>query len=487
MGLVMLVQLYTSRIVLANLGVDNYGIYNVVASFIVAFTFIKGPLNSATQRFLNFEIGKGNVSQVNLVFNISLRIYAVLALVLIVLIGFSGEWFINNKMQIPLDRIPAAQWCFYCSLLALAFNIMKTPFSAMVIANEKMSFFAYTSIIEVVFKLLNAFSLEIFDYDKLKIYAINHLIIDAFLCIWFLFYCKRNFIAAKFKNIFDKKLFKEMISFSSWTLFGSIAVMTANQGLNILLNIFYGLAINAAMGIASQVNSATRHFVSNFQTAYKPQIVKYYAQEKHSELAELIYNSAKYSYLLLFAIVCPLIFNIEYVLNLWLKTPPESAGIFCVYMFIYSLLETLSAPMWMSIQASGKIKKYQLCISSAMVMNIILSYIFLSYGAAAVRVLQIKCVLDVLYFIIRFCFLKRIIKFSFVCYFKRVLWKIACVSVISAGVLYFVSYKTENFERLVLSIISFGVVYFTTTYFIAIDKETRKKIILKIRKKIKKE
>lgn len=483
----MLVQLYTSRIVLANLGVDNYGIYNVVASFIVAFTFIKGPLNSATQRFLNFEIGKGNVSQVNLVFNISLRIYAVLALVLIVLIGFSGEWFINNKMQIPLDRIPAAQWCFYCSLLALAFNIMKTPFSAMVIANEKMSFFAYTSIIEVVFKLLNAFSLEIFDYDKLKIYAINHLIIDAFLCIWFLFYCKRNFIAAEFKNIFDKKLFKEMISFSSWTLFGSIAVMTANQGLNILLNIFYGLAINAAMGIASQVNSATRHFVSNFQTAYKPQIVKYYAQEKYSELAELIYNSAKYSYLLLFAIVCPLIFNIEYVLNLWLKTPPESAGIFCVYMFIYSLLETLSAPMWMSIQASGKIKKYQLCISSAMVMNIILSYIFLSYGAAAVRVLQIKCVLDVLYFIIRFCFLKRIIKFSFVCYFKRVLWKIACVSVISAGVLYFVSYKTENFERLVLSIISFGVVYFTTTYFIAIDKETRKKIILKIRKKIKKE
>lgn len=487
MGLVMLVQLYTSRIVLANLGVDNYGIYNVVASFIVAFTFIKGPLNSATQRFLNFEIGKGNVSQVNLVFNISLRIYAVLALVLIVLIGFSGEWFINNKMQIPIDRIPAAQWCFYCSLLALAFNIMKTPFSAMVIANEKMSFFAYTSIIEVVFKLLNAFSLEIFDYDKLKIYAINHLIIDAFLCIWFLFYCKRNFIAAEFKNIFDKKLFKEMISFSSWTLFGSIAVMTANQGLNILLNIFYGLAINAAMGIASQVNSATRHFVSNFQTAYKPQIVKYYAQEKYSELAELIYNSAKYSYLLLFAIVCPLIFNIEYVLNLWLKTPPESAGIFCVYMFIYSLLETLSAPMWMSIQASGKIKKYQLCISSAMVMNIILSYIFLSYGAAAVRVLQIKCVLDVLYFIIRFCFLKRIIKFSFVCYLKRVLWKIACVSVISAGVLYFVSYKTENFERLVLSIISFGVVYFTTTYFIAIDKETRKKIILKIRKKIKKE
>lgn len=487
MGLVMLVQLYTSRVVLANLGIDNYGIYNVVASFIVAFTFIKSPLNTATQRFLNFEMGKGDFSKVNLVFNISLRIYAILALVLVIIIGGVGEWFINYKMQIPPDRIPAAEWCFYFSLLALVFNIMKTPFSAMVIANEKMSFFAYTSIIEVIFKLLNAFSLEMIDYDKLKIYAINHFVIDMFLCLWFVFYCKRHFIASKIRNIFDRKLFKEMISFSGWTLFGSVAVMTANQGLNILLNIFYGLAVNAAMGIASQVNSATRRFVSNFQTAYKPQIVKYYAQEKYSELAELVYNSAKYSYLLLFAIVCPLIFNIEYILNIWLKNPPEGAGIFCIYMFIYSLLETLSAPMWMSIQASGKIKKYQLCISSAMIMNIVLSYIFLSYGAAAIRVLQIKCVLDIVYFIIRFCFLKRIIKLSFVCYFKRVLWKIACVSLISCGVLYFISCKTENLERLILSVVSFAIVYLTSTYFIAIDKETRKKIILKIQNKIKKE
>lgn len=483
----MLVQLYTSRVVLASLGVDNYGIYNVVASFIVAFAFIKGPLNSATQRFLNFEMGKRDFDKVNLIFNISLRIYAILALILIIIIGFSGEWFINNKMQIPPDRIPAAEWCFYFSLLALVFNIMKTPFSAMVIANEKMSFFAYTSIIEVFFKLLNAFSLEIIDYDKLKIYAINHLIIDISLCCWFVIYCKRNFIATKIRNIFDRKLFKEMISFSGWTLFGSVAVMTANQGLNILLNIFYGLAVNAAMGIASQVNSATRHFVSNFQTAYKPQIVKYYAQEKYSELAELVYNSAKYSYLLLFAIVCPLIFNIEYILNIWLKNPPEGAGIFCIYMFIYSLLETLSAPMWMSIQASGKIKKYQLCISSAMIMNIVLSYIFLSYGAAAIRVLQIKCVLDIVYFIIRFCFLKRIIKLSFVCYFKRVLWKIACVSIICGGVLYFISLGTDDIRRLVLSVTSFVVVYLGTTYFIAIDKETRKRIFLKLQKKIKKE
>lgn len=479
----MLVQLYTSRIVLENLGIDNYGIYNIVGTFIVAFTFLKEPLNSATQRFLNFEIGKDNISRTNLVFNISVRIYAILAIILIIIIEIAGQWFINNKMQIPIDRIDAGKWCFQCSLAALAFTLMKTPFNAMVIANEKMSFFAYTSIIEVTLKLLNAFSLQFFDYDKLKIYAINHLIIEIALCSWFVIYCKRKFVAAKIKRAFDKKLFKEMLSFSSWTLFGSVAVMTANQGINVLLNVFYGVAVNAAMGIAGQVNTATRQFVSNFQTAYKPQIVKYYAQKDFHGLSELIYNSTKYSYLLLFAIACPLIFNIHYILVLWLKNPPPEAGIFCIYMLIYSLLETLSAPMWMTIQASGKIRNYQILISTAMLLNIILAYIFLSYGAIAIRVLQIKCILDIVYFIIRFYFLKKSVNIPFMHFARRVLLKIGAITIISSTVLYFISSKTEGLYRLVATAIPFIFIYLLSTYFIALDKETRAKIIAIVKKK----
>lgn len=483
MGLTMLVQLYTSRVVLDNLGVENYGIYSVVASFIVAFTFIKGPLTSATQRYLNFELGRNDNIRLNKVFNLSLLTYAILALVLVVILELVGEWFVSVKMQIPPGRGDAALWTFRLSVFALIFSVIKTPFESLVIAYERMSFYAYLGIAEVVLKLLNAFSLAYIGYDKLKIYAVNHLIITIVLAIVVFAFCKICFKNVKIQKIWDGKLLKEILSFSGWSLFGAVASMCASQGLNILLNMFYGVAVNAAMGLASQVNTAIRHFVQNFQTAFRPQLVKYYAAGEIKQLNNLIFSSSKFSYLLLFAIACPFCFNVEYILKVWLKNPPELAGIFCIYMLIYALLESISAPMWMAIQATGKIKLYQITINSVMMMNIVLSYVFLKMGFDAVIVLQIKCILDVFYLVVRMLFIRRMVKFNIPLFMKQNILPILGSSGIAfVFLLAEVNCVPGGFTRLIVTCISFVVLYIPLVWLICLSQEERffvKQVILR--------
>lgn len=491
MGISMLVGLYTSRIVLDALGVDNYGIYNVVGSFIVAFTFISGPLGTATQRFLNFELGKGSDGRLNKVFNLSFYTYLVLAAILVVIIEIAGYWFLTYKMQMPSERSEAAYFAFHMSVLTLVINLLRTPFEALIIAYERMSFYAYISIADVLLKLLNAFLLLYVSFDKLKIYSLNMLVISVIVLIVTLGYIKSNFRDVKIQHPrynWDKSLFKEMMGFSGWSLFGSVASMTANQGLNILLNLFFGVVVNAAMGIANQVNTAVVQFVSNFQVAFRPQIVKYYAQNNIEELRRLILNTSKYSYLLLFAIACPVCFNMDFLLRVWLKNPPEYATEFAVMMLIYALLETLSAPMWMTVQATGKIKKYQLVISSVMFLNIVLSYIFLKIGFGPVTVLLIKCCLDFVYLIVRLIFMKAKIDFSIKEFIKRTILPIFIVSALCIVIVCVVSKIIEkDVLRLVVTAGVFGVVYVFTVVFVALNRNERLQIKTLFVNKLRKE
>jgi O-antigen/teichoic acid export membrane protein len=265
-----------------------------------------------------------------------------------------------------------------------------------------------------------------------------------------------------------------MMDFSGWSLFGSVASMSANQGLNILLNLFFGVVVNAAMGIANQVNSAVVQFVSSFQTAFRPQIVKYYAQNNIEELRRLILNTSKYSYLLLFAIACPVCFNMDFLLRVWLKNPPEYAAEFAIMMLIYALLETLSAPMWMTVQATGKIKKYQLAISCVISLNIVLSYIFLKMGFGPVTVLAIKCCLDIVYLIVRLMFMKVKIDFSINQFMKITMLPIFIVSALCVAVVYFVSQMIEmGLLRLIVTTGVFGVVYVVSIVFVALNRTER--------------
>lgn len=490
MGVTMLVSLYTSRVILQNLGVSDYGIYNIVGSVIAAFAFISGPLGTATQRFYNFELGKGNTKQVNVVFNMSLIIYIILSLFLFIIIETAGIWFIHNKMELPIDRTNAAVFAFHMSVIAFIFGLIKLPFDALVVANEKMSFYAWISILDVVLKLLNAFSLVFLPFDKLELYCSNLLLIIIIGLIITATYSLRKFNYIGFrkpKQIWDKSTFNALFSFSGWSLFGSVATMTASQGLNILLNVFYGVIVNAAMGIANQVNGAIVQFSSNFQVAFRPQIVKYYAAGQIEELYLLINRTARLSYMLLFGLMCPLWFNIQYVLEIWLGAGnvPEYAAKFSILMTIYALFETLSAPMWMTVQATGNIKKYQIVISIIIFMNIVLSYVFLKMGFNPTIVLEIKCCMDLIYLATRLLFMRLMISLSIRGFFKNVLLPMGIISGVSILVLFLLSYCIDtHLIQLIVTVVVFVILYIPLIFGIGLTKNERTVVLTTIKNRI---
>ena len=492
MGVTMIVSLYTSRIILQNLGVSDYGVYNIVGSVIAAFSFISGPLGTATQRFLNFELGRGNIKQANVFFNMSLIIYIILSLVLFAILEVGGIWFIHNKMELPVDRLNAAIFAFHISVITFVLSLIRLPFEALIIANEKMSFYAWLSILEVILKLLNAFSLSFFAFDKLKLFSTNVLVITFIGVLLIAIYnlCKFKYIKfGRLKEIWDKHTFYSLFNFSGWSLFGSVASMTANQGLNILLNVFYGVVVNAAMGVAGMVNSAICKFVDNFQVAFRPQIVKYYASGEIAQLQLLINRTARLSYLLLFGLMCPLWFNMQTVLELWLgrDSVPEYATAFSILMTIYTLLETLSAPMWMTVQATGNIKKYQIVISSVILANIVFSYIFLKIGFKPTVVLEIKCCLDLIYLAVRLWFMRSMINMSIRSFIKDVLMPMGVISAVSIATLLPLSYSIDShLFQLIISVFVFVLIYIPLVFRVGLTQNERKVILVFINNKIRK-
>lgn len=484
MGITMLVQLYTSRVVLQALGIEDYGIYNIVGSVVVMFSFISGPLGTATQRFYNFELGKKDGGNLNTIFNISLYCFLILALVMFLLVEIGGVWYISNKMNLPPDRTGAAMFVFQFSLLTFLLSLVKTPFESLIIAHENMSYYAYISILDVGLKLLNAFSLTSFFGDKLKLYAVNHLVIALIIFMCMQFYCHRKFTAIRITKVWDSGIFKSMASFSGWSLFGSVASMSANQGLNLLLNFFYGVTVNAAVGVANQVSAAVNQFVSNFQIAFRPQIVKYYSGEELAALRALVNNTAKYSYFLLFALACPVMFNAQFLLEVWLGNVPEFASAFVVLNLIYMLLETISAPMWMTIQATGKIRNYQIIISSVILLNIIISYFFLKAGYSPTVVMEIKCCLDLAYLVIRLLFMRAKIQFSIRDFSRRVLVPVSSVTVLSLIPMSILSLSgLSGWKHLFTSITVFVMVYAALVFLIGISRSEKERVVALVKRK----
>ena len=478
MAITMVVQLYTSRVVLQALGVTDYGIYNIVGTVVVMFSFISNPLGTATQRFYNFELGKEHQGELNKVFNMSLTIYMVLAAAMFCLMEPTGYWYIFNKMNMPVERTDAAFYAFQFSLVSFLFSLIRTPYESMIIANEKMSFFAYVSIFEVILKLANAMSLTFFGFDKLLLFTFNQLFITVICIVIMILYCRCHFIAVTIRRVWDNSLFKQLLSFTGWSLFGSVASMSADQGVNLVVNNFCGVAVNAAVGIANQVSAVVNQFVGNFQVAFRPQLVKLYSGSEIDSLKVLIVNSAKFSYLLLFAIACPVIFNIDFLLEVWLGAVPEYSSDFVIWNITYMLLETLSAPLWMTIQASGKIKKYQLVISSAMMLNIVFAFILLSIGMFPYIVMVVKCSLDIVYFIVRIIFVHKKIDLSVRVFLTDAVLPVIAVSVLSIlCYAVFASSGLQGWSYLILSSCIFMIVYCPMVLYICVEKKHRKVIM----------
>ena len=491
MGITMLVSLYTSRIILQNLGVSDYGVYNIVGSVITAFSFLSTPLSTATQRFYNFELGKDNKQKLNVIFNMSFVIYLALSLILVIIIEIAGLWFINNKMSLPEGRLDAAIFAFHFYLVTFVISLMKIPFDSLIIAHERMSFYAWLSILEVVLQLLNAFSLAYLAVDKLELFSFNHFVISAILITISISYCLRSFKYIRFariRKVWDKQIFKSLFSFSGWTMFGSVAIMASNQGIGIILNTFFGVIINAAMGIANQVGGAINQFASNFQIAFRPQIVKYYAAGQKNDFFILINRSSKMSYLLLFGLVCPVCFNIVFILNAWLGADyvPKYSAIFTILISVYNLIGVLSNPMSMAIQATGRIKKYQLINSSAIILYVIVSYIFLKLGFEPVVVLWLHCLLDIVYLVIRLLFLKSYVDYSIPIYMKQVLLPIILVTIVVISIMTAVSNAISNeLSRFIVSICTFFIIYIPLVLFVGLNKSERNGMLMMIKNKVK--
>lgn len=396
----MVVSLYTSRVVLQTLGVEDYGIFSVVGGVITMFTFINAAMVSSTQRYLNFELATGNKERLRSVFNMSLQIHALIALLIIILGETIGLWFLMEKLVIPDSRMSAAMWVYQCSIISCAVNIMSAPYNADIIAHEKMSAFAYISILDVSLKLVIVYLLLISPIDKLITYAILTLCVQLLIRYIYSRYCHKHFKESELELRINKPLFKEMSGFAGWSFFGNLASILYTQGLNMMLNIFFGPVVNAARGIAVQVQSAVQQFVSGFQTALNPQITKNYATGNLEQMHSLMFRSARFSFLLLFFLSLPVLLETDFILTLWLKDVPDNAVVFTQIMICISLIYTTANPCVVANQATGKVKVYQMVVGGILLAILPISYIVLKLGAPAYSV-----------FIVHFC-VESIAQFS---------------------------------------------------------------------------
>ena len=425
------ISLFTSRVILQTLGVEDYGISSVVGGVISMFTFINAAMVSSTQRYLNFELVRGDANQLRSVFSTSLQIHALIALAIIVLSETVGLWFLNEKLVIPEARMTAAMWVYQCSILSCAVSIMSTPYNAVIVAHEKMSAFAYISILDVSLKLLVVYLLVVLPFDKLIILAILNLLVQLFIRYIYTLYCHRHFPESYFQFRFNKTLFKEMFGFAGWSFWGNLAAILYTQGLNMMLNIFFGPIVNAARGIAVQVQSAVQQFVGGFQTALNPQITKNYASNNLPQMHSLMFRSARFSFLLLFFLSLPVLMETNFILTLWLKTVPDDAVIFTQIMICISLIYTTANPCIIANQATGKVKIYQMVVGGILLLILPISYVVLKLGAPAYSVFIVHFCIESLAQFSRMYMLRKLIHLPLWQYMKNIYIPIVSTVVIA--------------------------------------------------------
>ena len=439
----MLVSLYTSRVVLNALGVEDFGIYNVVGGVVSMFGFINTAMAASTQRYLTFELGRENAEQLFKVFSTSVQIHACIALLIVLLAETIGLWFLYHKMTIPAGRMDAALWVYQFSILSTVVLIMSVPYNASIIAHERMSAFAYISIFEAVLKLAIVFALVLSPFDRLIFYAFLILAVQFLIRLCYSHYCSRHFEESKYRYVWDKPLFKEMTGFAGWSMFGNLAGVLFGQGLNMLLNVFFGPVVNAARAVSVQVQNAIQQFVGNFQMALNPQITKTYAMGEIDEMHKLMFRSARFSFYLLFFLSLPILFETNFILTVWLKTVPDNTVIFLRIMICISLIYTLSNPLMIANQATGKIRKYQAVCGSILLMILPVSYVCLKLGCPAYSVFIVHFVIESITQLVRMILLRSLIGIRIKDYIRNIYIRVTAVVVLSV-VMPFIVYRNMD-------------------------------------------
>lgn len=433
MIVIMLVSLYTARVVLIYLGIEDFGIYNLIGGVIVLLGFLHTALTNASQRFLTFEIGRNDNDKLKKTFSLILTSHLIISLFIFILAETIGLWFINTQLNIAEDRMTAVNWVYQFSVFTFVINIMRVPYNAMVVAYEEMSFFAMVSIIETGLKLAVVFLLPVINIDSLSLFGGLMFFVPVLSILMYISYCNKKFEASKYVFHWDKKLFVQLTSFSGWSMMGATANIGALQGGNVLLNLFSGVVANASFGIATQVSTAVSTFSSNLLIAFNPQIIKNYSKGHLDSMFKLVLKASSYASYLVLLFAIPFLLNTELILNLWLKEVPEYAVIFCQLMIVYQIIDVIQAPLGTLISATGKIKIYHLWLSALLIMNIPISWYLLKIGWEPYWVLLTRVALNFISSIIRSIHVRYLVNFPSWTYFSTVILRFLVVAVPAIG------------------------------------------------------
>jgi len=487
MIVVMIVSLFTTRIVYKALGIDDYGLYNVVGSIIVLFGFINSGLTTATRRYITAEIANGDKDSQQNVFNLSLCAHGLIAIIIFILAETAGLYLVNYTLNIPEDRLVAANVVYQMTVLTAIWNVFQAPFQAAITAFERMNIYAYLSILDIVLKLVVAYIISIYSGDKLIIYSI---LIFASVFITTLvtrLYCIRRFDICRFKKPHNKKLLKEMFGYMGWSLIGQFVVVLTSQGVSMLVNVFFSVAANAAMGISNQITNVVHQFVSNFQVAFQPQITKQYVTRQYDSLNTLALRASRFSSYLVLIFLVPIAFQIDNFLCIWLGDYPEFAVEFCLLTLLCIFIDSISAPLWMMAMADNHIKKYQIIISIIYSFNFIGAWFVLKLGCAPYSVIIVRCFVYIVAFLARLFYIKeKIPNFSLLKWLHNSVLetlKIIIIPIVIMTLLANIQFINMYVELIAMAGAAF-VLMVTSIFIFGLNKEERKLITAFIFKRI---
>lgn len=432
MILLVVVNLYTSRVILKALGVEDYGIYNVVGGVVAMFTILSGSLSSAISRFITFELGKGNKSRLKSVFCTAVNVQLMLIVIITILLETIGLWFLNTKIVLPAERLEAANWVFQFSVATFAVNLWSIPYNASIIAHEKMSAFAYISLFDAFAKLAVSFIILANPIDRLVYYGLLIMTVGVVQRFLYSAYCKRHFKECSYSFVFDRQCTKEMFGFAGWNFIGAASAVCRDQGGNIIINLFCGPTVNAARGVSMSINHAVSGFVKNFMVALNPQITKNYASGDFDYMSKLIFQGARLSYYILLVWALPILMTTPYLLDLWLEVVPEHSTNFVRLVLLFALSESISGPLVAAALATGEIRNYQIVVGGFQLLNLPIDYVLLKMGCPPETVFIVAIGLSIICGLARLLMLGRQINLSVTEFIRAVYMNVAIVSVTAA-------------------------------------------------------
>lgn len=485
MFITLAVSLFTSRIVLAKLGVVDFGINNVVAGMVSMFTFLNGTLAAGTQRFMTFALGEGDTQELSETFSTTLIIHFIISLLIGVAILIGGLYFLNGKLVIPVERMDAAYWVFYCSVIIVVLSITQAPYMASIIAHEDMGVYAYMSIFDAVAKLGVAYALVVTEHDRLKVYAVLLASVQLVDIVFYRLYCIKRYKECRFKLCFNKPLAKSILNFSGWNIFGCLAVLLNNQGFNMVLNVFFGPVLNAARGISNQVNGVASQFVNNFQTAVNPQIVKYYAQGETEEMNRLIYNNARFSGLMVLYIIIPLMVELPFILRLWLGMYPDETIFLTRIILLQTLITSMTRSVVMGIHAVGRMKLPNLLAGSALLLSLPLSYLLFRLGVSLQIVMFVMLLPWLIEAFIDLTLLKKYVDLSLGFFYEHSYGVIILLGIVMAAPLILINMEMEQgWLRFVINMAISAVWGGLLIFRFGLTPHMRQAVVLKVKNKI---